>query len=169
MTPATLLPGVSIIVPAYNEEAVLERCIEAAIDQTVAAHEIIVVDNRSTDRTARIARSFADSSAVPVRLVGQHRTQGLIPTRNAGFDAATGAVLGRIDADSLVERDWVAWWMILHAAPCAVWEASTRSSTAATWPSGHLRGERSRPMRVRTPAIGSTRTSISPSICTRPV
>lgn len=101
------LPTVSIVIPAYNEEAVIERCVLAAMDQSVPAHEIIVVDNRSTDGTAAIVRRLATlPGGEHVRLVEQHATQGLVPTRNAGFAAATGEILGRIDADTVIDREW---------------------------------------------------------------
>lgn len=96
----------SIVVPAYNEEKAIRQCVLAALDQTVPAHEVIVVDNRSTDRTAAIVAELA-AEHPSVRLIEQHAVQGLIPTRNAGLDAATGDVLGRIDADSLLEPTWV--------------------------------------------------------------
>ncbi|WP_284234004.1 glycosyltransferase [Arenivirga flava] len=99
-------PRVSVVVPAYNEEKAIRQCVLAALDQTVPAHEIIVVDNRSTDRTAAIVAELA-AEHPSVRLIEQHAVQGLIPTRNAGLDAATGDVLGRIDADSLLEPTWV--------------------------------------------------------------
>ncbi len=99
-------PRVSVVVPAYNEEKAIRQCVLAALDQTVPAHEIIVVDNRSTDRTAAIVADLA-AEHPSVRLIEQHAVQGLIPTRNAGLDAATGDVLGRIDADSLLEPTWV--------------------------------------------------------------
>ena len=103
-----LLPTVSIIIPAFNEQAVIERCVRAALAQIVPAHEIIVVDNRSSDRTAEIVRGIvASSTSAPIRLVRQDDSQGLVPTRNAGFDSATGDVLGRIDADSVIDPDWV--------------------------------------------------------------
>lgn len=99
---------VSIIIPAYDEQEVIRRCLLAAVDQTVPAREIIVVDNRSTDRTADIVRQVAEEHPrAGIQLVSQHAVQGLVPTRNAGFAAATGDVLGRIDADSVLDRDWV--------------------------------------------------------------
>jgi glycosyltransferase involved in cell wall biosynthesis len=108
------LPSVSIIIPAYNEESVIERCVRAALDQSIAAHEIIVVDNRSTDRTAEIVRAIAaESGAEHVRLIEQHAAQGLVPSRNAGFAAATGDILGRIDADTVVDQDWT-WRVAEH-------------------------------------------------------
>jgi cellulose synthase/poly-beta-1,6-N-acetylglucosamine synthase-like glycosyltransferase len=102
------LPTVSVIIPAYDEEAVIERCVLAVASQTLPPHEILVVDNRSTDRTAALVHRL--TAAHPwsrIRLIEQHAVQGLIPTRNAGFAAATGEVLGRIDADTVVAADWV--------------------------------------------------------------
>ena len=53
-------PVVSVIVPARNEEACLALCLESLVSQTGVAFELIVVDDTSTDRTAEIARSFAN-------------------------------------------------------------------------------------------------------------
>lgn len=103
-----LTPTVSIVIPAYNEESSIRACVLAAIHQTVKALEIIVVDNRSTDATGDIVRAlqseFPDS---PLVYLQQNEQQGLIPTRNFGLDRAQGIVLGRIDADSVIEPNWV--------------------------------------------------------------
>ncbi|MBB5632405.1 glycosyltransferase involved in cell wall biosynthesis [Cryobacterium mesophilum] len=107
MPPAT--PTVSIVIPAYNEEASIRACVMAAIMQTTAASEIIVVDNRSTDATGEIVRAlqveYPDS---PLIYFQQDLEQGLVPTRNFGLDRAQGTVIGRIDADSVIEPNWVA-------------------------------------------------------------
>ncbi|WOF22880.1 glycosyltransferase family 2 protein [Microbacterium betulae] len=111
-TPATTpgrAPSVSIVIPAHNEEAVIERCLKAAIDQVVPAREILVIDNRSTDATAELARRIARRHPeAGIRVLDQSEELGLVPTRNLGFEAASGDVLGRIDADTVVLRDWVA-------------------------------------------------------------
>jgi glycosyltransferase involved in cell wall biosynthesis len=102
------LPTVSIVIPAYNEESTIRACVVAAILQTVPASEIIVVDNRSTDATAEIVRTiqgeYPDS---PLMYFQQNEEQGLVPTRNFGLDRAQGTVIGRIDADSVIEPNWV--------------------------------------------------------------
>ncbi|MHA7275837.1 glycosyltransferase family 2 protein [Arthrobacter sp. HLT1-21] len=99
---------VSIVVPAYNEESVIRQCLIAAIYQSVPADEILVVDNRSTDGTARIVTQMQlEYPESPIRLLEQSADQGLIPTRNYGFNSAIGDIIGRIDADSVVEPDWV--------------------------------------------------------------
>ncbi len=104
----TTAPTVSIVIPAWNEAATIRACLEAALLQTVAAHEILVVDNRSTDATAEIVRDVQlENPGAPIRYLEQHGEQGLVPTRNFGLDEARGEVIGRIDADSILEPDWV--------------------------------------------------------------
>lgn len=105
---ARMLPSVSIVIPAYNEEETIRACVVAALEQTVAAHEIIVVDNKSTDATAAIVHALqATYSGTPIIYLQQFELQGLIPTRNFGLNHASGDVIGRIDADSVLEPTWV--------------------------------------------------------------
>lgn len=94
-------PRVSIVIPAYNEENKLAACLYAIADQTVAPLEVIIADNNSTDRTVAIARSFPFVRVIHVR------QQGIVYARNAGFDAARGDIIGRIDADIQLPEDWV--------------------------------------------------------------
>lgn len=102
------LPTVSIVIPAYNEQDTITACVVAALDQTVPAHEIIVVDNKSTDGTAAAVRALqATYPGAPIVYLQQDAQQGLIPTRNFGLNQATGEVIGRIDADSVLEPNWV--------------------------------------------------------------
>lgn len=101
-------PTVSIVIPAYNEQDTIKACVLAALDQTVPASEIIVVDNKSTDDTAQVVRALqATFPEAPIIYVQQNEQQGLIPTRNFGLDRAQGDVIGRIDADSVLEPTWV--------------------------------------------------------------
>jgi glycosyltransferase involved in cell wall biosynthesis len=99
---------VSIVIPAYNEENTIRPCLLAAVLQTVSASEIIVVDNRSTDATADIVRAVqAEYPDAPIVYLQQNEEQGLVPTRNFGLDQAQGDLIGRIDADSILEPNWV--------------------------------------------------------------
>lgn len=103
------LPSVSVVIPAYNEQESIEACVLAVVAQTVPAVEIIVVDNRSTDGTAAIVRALqASHPEAGIRLLSQDAEQGLVPTRNLGLDVAVGEVLGRIDADTILQPEWVA-------------------------------------------------------------
>lgn len=91
---------ISVVIPAYNEAAVIEKCLQSIISQTRPADEIIVVDNNSTDNTAEIASRYA-------RVVKETK-QGIGPTRTRGFDEATGDLIVRIDADTLAAPDLLA-------------------------------------------------------------
>jgi len=92
---------ISIIIPAYNEAETIQPCLDAIAAQTVRPHEVIVVDNNSTDTTAALAARY------PFVRVIYEQKQGVVHARNTGFDAATGDILGRIDADSIIAADWV--------------------------------------------------------------
>lgn len=102
------MASVSIIIPAWNEADRIGQCLLNATTQTVPAHEILVVDNKSIDQTGAIVEDFISRNPDSrVRLLHQDQVQGLIPTRNFGFNHATGDVLGRFDADCMLKPDWV--------------------------------------------------------------
>jgi teichuronic acid biosynthesis glycosyltransferase TuaG len=87
------MPAVSVIIPAYNAEAFLERAIRSVEAQSFRDFELVVVDDGSTDGTADIARGF-DS----VRYVrGSH--QGEAGARNLGLEEAEGDLVAFVDAD----------------------------------------------------------------------
>jgi len=91
---------VSVIVPAHDEAGRLRGCLDALRRQSDPVDEIIVVDNGSTDGTASVAAGY------PGVLLLDEPRRGVTYARNRGFDAATGDVLARIDADTVVCRDW---------------------------------------------------------------
>lgn len=101
-------PSVSIVIPTFNEEAVIRQCLTAVLRQTTPALEIIVVDNSSTDLTVetviRMQQEYLEENII---LLHENEKQGVVPSRNLGFEYARGDVLGRIDADSLLEPGWV--------------------------------------------------------------
>jgi len=91
----------SLVIPVYNEQYHLRQCLEAVAGQSEPPDEVIVVDNNSTDDTVKIAQSF------PFVKLLKEKQQGVLPTRNTGFDAATGDIIGRIDADTQLTPNWV--------------------------------------------------------------
>ena len=93
---------VSLVIPAYNEEYHLRRTLQAITKQTIKPFEVIVVDNNSTDDTATIARSF------PFVKVLSEPQRGVAHARNAGFNAARGDIIAKIDAKTRIEPDWIA-------------------------------------------------------------
>lgn len=99
----------SVIIPAYNEEGRLGEQLDALSDEVWPGHlwEVLVVDNRSTDRTAALALSYADR--VPLlRVVHAGERAGLSYARNAGVVAAKSDLVALCDADDVIGPGWVA-------------------------------------------------------------
>lgn len=103
---------VSVVVPAFNEEKYIRRCLDALMRQEHSHFdfEIIVVDGNSTDRTREIAREYA------VRVIVQGR-RGIAEARQIGFEAAHGEIIASTDADSIPPKDWLV--RLVAALNCA--------------------------------------------------
>lgn len=96
-------PRVTVLMPVYNGERFLPDAIDSILAQTFAEFELLVVDDGSTDRSAAIVSSYADSR---IRLVQNGENLGLIATLNRGLELARGGYVARMDCDdvSLPER-----------------------------------------------------------------
>ena len=94
---------ISIIVPVYNMEQYLERCMRSILDQTYQRLEIILVDDGSTDRSPQLCDAYAKKDS---RIKVVHKTNGgLSDARNAGLEIATGTYIGYVDSDDWIELD----------------------------------------------------------------
>ncbi len=91
---------ISVIIPAYDEEAYLGACLESLKKQTLADFELIVVDNNSVDATVRIAHSYTAT-------VLSCSKQGISSARNFGAAYATGDIFCFMDADGVVSARWI--------------------------------------------------------------
>jgi glycosyltransferase involved in cell wall biosynthesis len=92
---------ISVVVPSWNDAIMLRACLAALAAQTRRADEIIVVDNDSSDDTAAVARAAGATVVLETR-------RGVWPATVAGFDAASGDIVARLDADSVPPPDWLA-------------------------------------------------------------
>jgi glycosyltransferase involved in cell wall biosynthesis len=104
-------PRISIVIPAYNQAEYLEDCIESAYDQTMPAHEIIVVNDGSLDNTQEIAERYMFKEfpmiESPVRVINQVN-KGLPSARNTGIMNATGDYIQFLDADDMLKENAIA-------------------------------------------------------------
>ena len=97
-------PKVSIIIPVYNTEALLPRCLESVVAQTLREVEIICVDDGSTDRSAEVLDQWAARDS-RIRVIRQaNGRQG--KARNAAMAVATGEYIGMIDSDDYIPADY---------------------------------------------------------------
>jgi len=97
-------PKVSLIIPAHNEEKVIVRAIDSALETDYPNKEIIVVDDGSTDRTAQLAYPYAQKGQI--KLLHRNSASGSkAGALNYGLLFATGDVIVTVDADTLLERN----------------------------------------------------------------
>lgn len=95
-----IMPEISVIVPVYNAEPYLEKCLKSLLLQTYENLEIICVNDGSTDNSAKILEKYA---ALDRRIVViEKENGGAASARNRGLEAATGDYVSFVDAD-----DWV--------------------------------------------------------------
>lgn len=94
---------ISVVVPVYNVEAYLERCICSLTGQSCPNLEIILVDDGSTDGSFSICQQYAGRDS-RIKLIHKENG-GLASARNAGMEAATGEYLGFVDSDDWVSPD----------------------------------------------------------------
>ena len=96
-------PCVSVIIPVYNIEKHLEKCLDSVIGQTLKNIEIIVVDDGSTDNSPRIIDRYARTDS---RIVAIHKAnEGLAYARKSGIEAAHGKYVQHLDGDDFLEPD----------------------------------------------------------------
>ena len=97
------MPRISVIVPAYNAQDCLDKCIESILKQTFADLELIVIDDGSGDKTAAICDKWA---AEDKRVRVLHKENGGVSrARNSGLDMAQGELISFVDADDHILPD----------------------------------------------------------------
>jgi len=94
------MPEISVIVPVYNVEKYLSRCIDSILNQTFSDFELILVDDGSTDNCGAICDEYAQKDS-RIRVIHQEN-QGVSSARNHGVEAAMGEYVTFVDSD-----DWL--------------------------------------------------------------
>ena len=94
---------ISIIVPIYNVEPYLSRCIQSIVNQTYQDIEIILIDDGSTDNSLQICNSFQKTNS-RIKVISQEN-QGPVAARKTGLQIATGQYIGFVDSDDYIEPD----------------------------------------------------------------
>lgn len=97
-------PYLSIIVPIYNTERYLEKCIGSILEQKFGEYELILVDNGSTDKSLIICKTYEEKDS-RIRVI--HKEHGeVMSARKAGFDISQGKFVSFVDSDDWMEADY---------------------------------------------------------------
>lgn len=97
-------PTISIIIPVYNAEQYLKRCIDSVLSQSYQFKELILVDDGSLDKSGAICDAYAKSD--DRIMVFHNQNKGASAARNFGLDKATGEYISFLDSDDWIEPDY---------------------------------------------------------------
>ena len=95
------IPDISVIVTNYNYEKYISRAIRSCLNQGHVSHEVIVVDDCSTDKSLEAIRCFSED----IKVVSTNKNSGVAVAANVGVNAAKGQFFIRVDADDYVNSD----------------------------------------------------------------
>ena len=95
------MPGVSVIIPVYNSEKYLKRCLTSVLNQTLSNIEIICVNDCSTDSSLEILKNY------DVKIIDLKENKGASFARNLGIKNAQGEFLAFIDSDDYIKEDFL--------------------------------------------------------------
>ena len=99
------IPKVSVIVPVFNVEDYLEKCLNSIICQTLYEIEIICIDDCSVDNSLKILTDFSKNDK-RIKVVEFKQKQNAAMARNVGLIIATGEYLGFVDSDDYIDHDF---------------------------------------------------------------
>lgn len=105
---------ISVIVPVYNSEKTLDKCLDSLMNQTHRNLEIILVESKSTDRSSQMCDDYAQEDK-RIKVIHQSEKRGLSNARNTGLKYASGDYIGYLDSD-----DWISYnsYEVLLKALC---------------------------------------------------
>ena len=98
---------VSVIVPVYNVEQYLERCLDSLLNQSYTNYEIICINDCSPDNSGKILQSYAQKYVDRIKLVENQNNIGLGLTRERGLNESTGDYVLFVDSDDYVKPDYI--------------------------------------------------------------
>ena len=99
------MPRLSIIVPIYNVEKYLPRCIESILNQTFKDFELILVNDGSTDSSYEILKEY-ENKYDNFRVINQ-KNGGLSAAKNAGIKIAKGEYIAFLDSDDYLDKNFL--------------------------------------------------------------
>lgn len=98
------MPKISVIVPVYNTEKYLRKCLDSILNQTYQDFEIIIINDGSTDGSEKIINEYKEKNSSRIKYYVQQNA-GLSSARNVGIEKAKGEYLSFIDSDDYIDKD----------------------------------------------------------------
>lgn len=100
------IPKISIIIPVYNTEKYLKRCLNSVINQSLKDIEIIIINDCSKDNSITIINEFKNQDK-RIKVINKLKNEGLSAARNTGIEAAKGEYILHIDSNDWIEQGYL--------------------------------------------------------------
>ena len=97
----------TIIVPIYNVDKYLNRCLDSLVNQSYKNIEILLIDDCATDKSSIIAKKYESNFPLRIKYYKRKQNGGLAAARNTGIELASGDYLSFIDSDDWVNLDFI--------------------------------------------------------------
>lgn len=98
---------ISVIIPFYNSQETIEKCLDALAEQYVKPDEVILVDNRSTDNSIKIVQAFKKNHTDLNIILAEETKPGPAAARNKGLKIVTGDIITFTDSDCMPAKNWL--------------------------------------------------------------
>lgn len=98
------MPKISVIIPVYNTEKYIEKCLESLAGQTMQDFEVIIVNDGSTDNSKKVIKDYMKNSNLDIRYL-EKENGGLASARNYGVERALGKYISFLDSDDYLDKD----------------------------------------------------------------
>lgn len=98
------MPKISVIIPVYNTEKYIEKCLESLAGQTMQDFEVIIVNDGSTDNSKKVIKDYMKNSNLDIRYL-EKENGGLASARNYGVERALGKYISFLDSDDYLDKN----------------------------------------------------------------
>ena len=98
------MPKISVIIPVYNTEKYVEKCLESLAKQEMKDFEVIIVNDGSTDNSENVIKNYMQSSKLNIKYL-EKENGGLASARNYGFEKASGKYISFLDSDDYLDKN----------------------------------------------------------------
>ena len=98
------MPKISVIIPVYNTEKYIEKCLESLAKQTMQDFEVIIVNDGSTDNSKKVIKDYMKNSNLDIRYL-EKENGGLASARNYGVEKALGKYISFLDSDDYLDKN----------------------------------------------------------------
>lgn len=99
-------PKVSVIIPVYNSEKFIGKCIDSVLSQTFQDFELILINDGSKDNSQKILEEYKQKEPKKITLI-QQKNKGVAKTRNESIQMAKGKYVMLIDNDDFIDKDYI--------------------------------------------------------------